>query len=156
MDSTTAPAFEAFLAGLGVDERAVTESPLAAKTAQVNLNLYQAERIALDDAATAVGISKRSGNRLARAIVRSWLAHRWHHPAELEQHDFGEGHRWSASLEAIRGQAEWPSGVAEPGPVFATLLSRLDRADLLSVAVAVVAQLSESDRATLRRALGEK
>ena len=117
------------------------------------MELYPSERAALDDAAIALGVSTRSGARLARAIVRSWLVHPWQQPPELAQHDFGQGHRWADSISAIEAETDWPAGATEPGPIFATLIGRLDRGDLLAVALGLVAQLSDDDRDVLRAAL---
>lgn len=144
------PAFEQLLDGLGLDERALTEGYGTRRT-QVNLNLRAEERIALDDAAVACGLG--ASPTLAKAIVRSWLIHSWNHPRELVDHDFGEGHRWSASIEAIKTEAEWPEGATGPEPVFATLIGRLDRGDLLAVALGLAAQMSAKDREALGEAL---
>lgn len=154
VDATTAPILRSFLEGLGLDERALTESPLAKHRSQVSMDLYPEERTALDDAASAIG-AKRAGTRLARAIVRSWLINPWNHPPEFGEHDFGQGHQWATSLEAVRSTAVWTEAASEPPPVFATLIGRLDRADLLAVAIGVVGQLSQNDRETLLRAFSE-
>lgn len=147
------PAFEAFLNGLGVDERAVTEGFGEAR-AQVNIDLRPEEKEALTAAAEACGL--RSAAPLARAIVRSWLVHSWNHPAELGEHDFGDGPSWMETIGAIKSEAEWPEGASEPASVFATLTGRLDRDDLLGVALGLVAQMSERDREALRGALSHE
>ncbi|KIG11519.1 hypothetical protein DB30_03575 [Enhygromyxa salina] len=145
--------------GLGLDETALTDVAPADVRHRYTIELYEAERSALDDAAIACGVSTRSGAKLARAIVRSWLAHPWHHPPELVSHEFdrdgtGAVHAWPASLKALESEAKWPGSAADPAPVLSTLLSRLDGPDVLEVVVALATQLSDDDRAALIRALG--
>lgn len=147
-------AFAALLEGLGLDERGIQDAPSKEDRVQIGVELYQSERTALDDAAIVLGVSTRSGARLARAIIRSWLVHAWNHPPELADFDLGDDeHGWADSLEEIRSEAKWPEGAANPAPVFATLIGRLDRGDLLSVAIALVAQMGDQDREALRVAL---
>lgn len=141
-------AFEHLLDGLGLDERVISEG-YGPTRSQVNLNLRSEERHALDDAAIACGLG--GSPTLAKAIVRSWLIHPWNHPRELAEYDFGEGHRWTDSLGAIKAEAEWPEGATGPDPVFATLIGRLERGDLVSVALGLAAQMSPKDRAAVRK-----
>lgn len=152
--------FEHLLDGLGVDERALTEG-YGKHRAQVNLDFAAPERHALDDIAFACGLGgehreaqRTASSKLARLVVRSWLAHGWNYPRELEDFDFGEGHRWADSLKDIKAASEWTEGATGPEPVFATLIGRLEGPDLLGVALGLVAQLSLEDREALRRALG--
>jgi hypothetical protein len=147
LPAESAPTRAGLLAALGVTELAITDVPPVGERSQFNLELYPEEKAALEAAADAAGISK-SGAKLARAILRSWLALDWHH-TEL-------GTRaWKSALKKLRAEALWWTEGTRPSPaeVVLTILDRLDREDRVRVLVGAIGQLDPNARAEIRRAL---
>lgn len=141
----TRPGLVAVLDLLGVGESALTDVAPYATRSRYTLELFGAEREALDDAAAVLGVSAKSGAKLARAIVRSWLVTPWHHPAQLAEHDFGDGHTWAQSLADVRAEATWPGQCPDPTTALVAALLRLPPAQRRAV-FAVVASAPKPTR----------
>lgn len=133
----TQPGLTSLLELLGLGESALVDvAPFATRT-RYTLELFASEREALDDAALALGVSNKSGAKLARAIVRSWLVAPWQHPTQLLEYDFGDEHTWPQSLASVRSEATWPSQCPDPTTALVAALLRLSPAKRRVVLAAV-------------------
>jgi hypothetical protein len=154
LDDPDRPGLAALLAALGVDSSALTDIPPQPERSRYTLELYASERTALDDASIALGISKTSGAKLARAIVRSWLARPWLQPEELASFDFGDDHTWEDSLEEMRVEVAWLEKAHGTVAPLVAILVALSDAERVEVVQLLAASLKPRQLAALRRALG--
>jgi len=139
----TRPGLDAVLGLLGIGELALTDAPPLEERARYTIDLYASERDAIDAAALALGVSGKSGAKLARAIMRSWLVTPVRHPAQLLEHDFGDGHTWAQSLSDVQAEARWPGECPDPATAIVGALMRLSPADRRAV-IAAVASTSKT------------
>lgn len=149
LDDEQAAALDELLGLLGVSVTAVADAPSKDARTQYTVELFQSEREALDDAALALGLSRRSGARLVRLIARAWLGREDLHPSFLLEADLGDGHDWATAVEAIRSETAWLEGSGATAATVAAALAALDEDGLAEF----VESLDEEQRQALRRAL---